>query len=186
MAKLKNARHELFCQYYVTELKGRIYNATQSAIKAKYSEKTAAQQASRLLRNVKIKQRIDELKENALKALEIDQLWLLQKYKKAINGNLSNYFKYFTKDGKFEMEILDSDDVDLWNMVEFKIGKDGQVSFKIIDKLKAMQKMGEYMALFNSKEEDSDNDKLTKQLEQIQTIAHFINNPQPNRSLDDE
>jgi phage terminase small subunit len=54
--ELENARYEDFCQQFVTDKNGK-----QAAIRAGYSKKTAEQQASRLLRNVKVKERIDEL-----------------------------------------------------------------------------------------------------------------------------
>jgi phage terminase small subunit len=60
MARVKdkglNPQQEEFCQQYVKD-----YNGKQAAIRAKYSEKTAESQASRLLRIVKVQQRIEEL-----------------------------------------------------------------------------------------------------------------------------
>ncbi|PHM46640.1 terminase small subunit [Xenorhabdus miraniensis] len=50
-------KQEVFCQEYLKDL-----NATQAAIRAGYSESTAAAQASRLLINVNIQNRIHELK----------------------------------------------------------------------------------------------------------------------------
>jgi phage terminase small subunit len=50
-----NPRQQAFADEYI--ITG---NATQSAIKAGYSEKTAEQQASRLLRNVKVQDYIEE------------------------------------------------------------------------------------------------------------------------------
>ncbi len=49
-------QQDLFCYEYIIDL-----NGTQAAIRAKYSEKTAAQTASRLLSNVNIQARIQEL-----------------------------------------------------------------------------------------------------------------------------
>lgn len=51
-----NDQQIAFCEHYVASL-----NATQAAIDAGYSEKTARQQGSRLLTNVNIKAYIDEL-----------------------------------------------------------------------------------------------------------------------------
>ncbi|MBM6824801.1 terminase small subunit [Veillonella magna] len=50
-------KQEKFCVEYLVDL-----NATQAAIRAGYSEKTAEATASRLLRNVKVKARIQELR----------------------------------------------------------------------------------------------------------------------------
>lgn len=68
MAKLKNQQHEHFAQLYVAN--GR--NATQAAIKAKYSEKTAYSQGQRLLKNVEVKNRINQLSEKHCDKLEVD------------------------------------------------------------------------------------------------------------------
>lgn len=58
MAELKNMKHEKFCNEYVKDM-----NATQAAIRAGYSEKTANRIGSRLLSNVDIKTRVAELRE---------------------------------------------------------------------------------------------------------------------------
>ena len=50
-----NQRQSIFVKQYLIDL-----NAKQAAIRAGYSEKTAESQASRLLRNVKVKQAIDK------------------------------------------------------------------------------------------------------------------------------
>lgn len=58
MAKNKlSPKQELFCREYLKD-----FNATQAAMRAHYSEKTAASQAARLLQNVKILARINSLK----------------------------------------------------------------------------------------------------------------------------
>lgn len=53
---LSNTRWERFCQAYAL-----CVNATEAAKSAGYSSATAAQQGSRLLRNVEISQRIEEI-----------------------------------------------------------------------------------------------------------------------------
>ena len=49
------AKQEAFIQEYLIDL-----NATQAAIRAGYSEKTAEAQASRLLRNVNVREMVDK------------------------------------------------------------------------------------------------------------------------------
>lgn len=58
MPELKNKQHELFCLEIVSGKSN-----TQAAIGAGYSEKTAYSTANRLLKNVEIKKRIEELME---------------------------------------------------------------------------------------------------------------------------
>lgn len=59
MAELRNKKHEKFCNEYIKDM-----NATQAAIRAGYSEKTAGVQASKLLKIVNIKTRVAELRES--------------------------------------------------------------------------------------------------------------------------
>lgn len=58
MAELSNKKHERFCTEYVKDMNGK-----QAAIRAGYAERSAEMQASRLLRNDKLKQRVAELRE---------------------------------------------------------------------------------------------------------------------------
>ena len=71
-----NARQEVFCKEYLIDL-----NATQAAIRAGYSERTAAAQGSRLLSNVNILARVKELKAKRADELELDAYWVLKRLK---------------------------------------------------------------------------------------------------------
>jgi len=59
-------QREEFCQQFLID-----NNGTKAAMRAKYSKKTAAQQASRLLSSVKIQDRIAELKQELQKSTRI-------------------------------------------------------------------------------------------------------------------
>jgi len=59
------AKQERFCREYLIDL-----NATQAAIRAGYSEKTANEQGSRLLANVKISKFIETLRQEAQQRME--------------------------------------------------------------------------------------------------------------------
>ncbi len=65
--KLKE-KHERFAREYVID-----YNATQAAVRAGYSEKTAKQQGSRLLTNADILARVRELQAETVKRLAISE-----------------------------------------------------------------------------------------------------------------
>lgn len=72
MAELKNKKHEKFCNEYIKDM-----NATQAAIRAGYSEKTAGVQASKLLKIANIKMRVAELRdayfnENIMTAQQVE------------------------------------------------------------------------------------------------------------------
>ncbi|MBO8066138.1 terminase small subunit [Morganella morganii] len=67
-------KQEMFCREYLVDL-----NATQAAIRAGYSDKTARSQANRMLTNVDIEKRIQELKSERGERLEIDADYVLQR-----------------------------------------------------------------------------------------------------------
>ena len=70
-------KQEAFAQNFVID-----WNATQAAVRAGYSERTAQEQASRLLSKVMIKDRVDELAEQAAERNEITVDWVLERLTK--------------------------------------------------------------------------------------------------------
>ncbi|HIC9159799.1 TPA: terminase small subunit [Salmonella enterica subsp. enterica serovar Nagoya] len=73
MAKLTD-KQELFAREYLKDL-----NATQAAIRAGYSEKTANEQASRLLANVNVQTFVAELKATRVEQIGIDAAYVLKR-----------------------------------------------------------------------------------------------------------
>lgn len=73
MAKLTD-KQELFAREYLKDL-----NATQAAIRAGYSEKTANEQASRLLANVNVQTFVAELKATRVEQTGIDAAYVLRR-----------------------------------------------------------------------------------------------------------
>lgn len=69
-----NAKQELFCQEYLIDL-----NATQAAIRAGYSQKTAQEQSSRLLSNVMVQELISKLKSERIEEVGIDAAYVLKR-----------------------------------------------------------------------------------------------------------
>lgn len=65
-------KQEQFCQEYIIDL-----NATQAATRAGYSERTANEQGSRLLANVKVYARIQELMDARSERTEISADYVL-------------------------------------------------------------------------------------------------------------
>ena len=69
---LSNDKHEQFCHQYLIDR-----NATQAAIRAGYSEKTAYSQGQRLLKNVETLSRVRELQKEQAERLCIDADWVI-------------------------------------------------------------------------------------------------------------
>lgn len=80
MAKL-TAKQQRFCDEYLIDL-----NATQAAIRAGYSKKTAAQTAARLLTNVKIQEYIENRMAEKEKELIADQDEVLKYLTSVLRG----------------------------------------------------------------------------------------------------
>jgi phage terminase small subunit len=67
-------QQRLFVHEYLIDL-----NGTQAAIRAGYSESTAAQQATRLLKNVQIRAMIDVAMATREEAVKVDAEWVLRR-----------------------------------------------------------------------------------------------------------
>lgn len=83
---------ERFCRYYLTEP-----SATRAAVKAGYSERTAPQQASRLLSSVNILQRIDAIRRSEHLVYELTP--------QAVMDRCEAIFEEALQKGRFEAAI---------------------------------------------------------------------------------
>lgn len=73
MSKL-TAKQDLFCREFIIDL-----NATQAAIRAGYSKKTAGSVGSENLQKPEIQSRINDLKAKREKKVGIDAQWVLER-----------------------------------------------------------------------------------------------------------
>lgn len=69
-----NDKQEMFCREYIKDL-----NATQAAIRAGYSAKTAGSIANRLLAKVAVQTRINALKDQRIEEVKIDANYVLKR-----------------------------------------------------------------------------------------------------------
>ena len=97
-------KRELFIEEYVKSL-----NATQSAINAGYSQKTARQQGHRLLTNANISKKIDELLKQRLENCNVDTEFILQGLK-----DIATNEHYPCKDRVKAYSLL-GDYLQMWN-----------------------------------------------------------------------
>lgn len=70
-----NARQQAFVNEYA---RGGFKNASEAAIKAGYSERTAAQGASQLLKNIKVAEAIEDLRKPAKEEAIVDATFVLK------------------------------------------------------------------------------------------------------------
>jgi phage terminase small subunit len=121
-------RQEKFCIEYLIDL-----NATQAAIRAGYSKKTAEALASRLLRNVNIRSRIKELQDKVFEDGMMSAAEALWRLSKAGRGELKE-------------EVVVTEGIGD-GFSEAKIIKK-QISAR--DQIKALELMGKRHDLFSS------------------------------------
>lgn len=81
------AKQQRFVAEYLIDL-----NQTQAAIRAGYSEKTAAEQASRLLTNVKVSEAVQAAMKARSDRTEIDADWVLKRLARDATADLADLY----------------------------------------------------------------------------------------------
>ncbi len=169
MAKL-TAKQQRFCDEYLIDL-----NATQAAIRAGYSKKTANEQGARLLVNVSIQKKIFELQKEREKRTEITQDSVLHELALIAFAKASDYARVVEKDAMVEVDgnmvpVLDEDGKQVkYRTVEpiltdeltedqkkaiavIKKGRDG-FEIKPYSKIQALELLGKHLGMFTEKVE---------------------------------
>lgn len=96
-AKKLTPKEERFCYEYCIDL-----NATQAAIRAGYSPKTARSAGSRLLTFVDVQDRIKKMKANLSETAGITALKVLNEHAKIAFSNISSFHETWYKKKDFE------------------------------------------------------------------------------------
>ncbi|WFD12423.1 terminase small subunit [Tepidibacter hydrothermalis] len=200
-------KQRLFCLYYIKS-----FNATMSAIKAGYSKESAHVQGSRLLSNVKIKAEIRKLKGAMAQELFIDAMDVVNKYVKIAFADITDYAdfgneevtkidKETNKENKYIknfFHLKDSSMVDGTIISEVRQGKEG-VSIKLLDQMKALEKLEKYFDLFPDKfrreieeqklklsKEKLEIEKTIKTKENVETKPEVLNDSELDDLLEDD
>lgn len=168
MAKLTE-KQQKFGDEYLIDL-----NGTQAAIRAGYSEKTAEQQAVRLLRNVRVQAYIQKRKAERIERTEITQDMVLRELAIVAFSNAADYAAVVEKDAVIQTEdgraipVYDEDGNPVkYRTVEpvltaeltdkqkralsvIKKGRDG-FEIKPYDKVRALELLGKHLGMFEDK-----------------------------------
>lgn len=146
-----NERQRRFVAEYLVDL-----NATQAAIRAGYSEKTAASQASDLLRNPKVAEAIRVAQDKRLQRIEITADRVLQELALVAFADIG---RAFGKDGGL-LPLLDMPEevrralagVEVDELFEGRGDERQQVGvtrkIKMNDKLRGLEMLGKHLRLF--------------------------------------
>lgn len=143
-------KQKLFCKEYLVDLNGK-----QAAIRAGYSVKTANEQASRLLTNVNVQVYLKEMVNGKMKDVDDLSQKIINELNKIAFADIKDFMK-FDKDG---VEFKNSEDVDgtILNEVSSQTIESDKgnlrtnLKIKLHDKMKALEMLGKYKALFTEK-----------------------------------
>ena len=145
-------KQQRFVQEYLIDL-----NATQAAIRAGYSAKTAEQQGPRLLGNVGVAQAIKAAQDARAKRTNITQDRVLQEYARIAFSNMKD-FASFGEDGVILKDLASMDD-DAARCVaevsESTSAAGGSIRFKLHDKKGALDSLARHLGMFTDKTEHS-------------------------------
>lgn len=146
MAKI--TRQNLFVEEYLIDL-----NATQAAIRAGYSVKTAEQQGSRLLSNVKVQTKIAKAMAERSKRTGVNQDRVVLELAKMAFVNPSDVIN--TDTGEVLPGASDEDLACIQSVKVKKTTKGKSVieerEVRFYDKTKALEKLGQHLGMWNDK-----------------------------------
>lgn len=162
VAKLTD-KQKKFVNEYLIDL-----NATQAAIRAGYSEKTARSIGQRLLTNVDIQSDIQKRQTALQEKTEITQERVLRELSKIGFASLTDYLSYKTAmrqvdtdsngepvyDWAMIVDAMESEQVDGAPIQEVSIGRDGTFKFKLYSKLDALDKIARHLGMYSEQKED--------------------------------
>lgn len=153
-------KQERFVAEYLIDL-----NATPAAIRAGYSEKTADQQGSRLLANVKVAAALQEAQAKRAARTEITQDRVLEELARIGFANMADYMRPGANgDPILDFSQLTRDQAAALTEVTVETYVEGRgdkaedvkrVKFKLADKRAALVDMGKHLGMFANKVEHS-------------------------------
>jgi phage terminase small subunit len=146
-------------------------NATQAAIRAGYSEKTANEQGCRLLANVKVAAAIADAQDKRAGRTEITQDRVMAELAKLGFYDIRKAVRWggapkATQEGEliYPVEMVPSEDMDdstAAAISEVSLTAQG-VKIKMVDKLAALEKLGKHLGMFNGAgSDDGDTPSVT-------------------------
>ena len=148
-------KQKRFCEEYVIDL-----NATQSAIRAGYSEKTAGSQGQRLLQNVEIQNEINAINGKRSAKTGITAERVLTELGKIAFSDLKQYLSFDENGVRFkdskEVDGTLISEVSSQETVTRRGSGDNEeetvrvnLKMKLHDKMKALELLGKHLNIFN-------------------------------------
>lgn len=163
MAKLTE-KQKRFVEEYLIDL-----NATQAAIRAGFSAKTANEQGSRMLANVSIRTCIDEEIAARSKRTGVNQDRVIRELARIAFVNANNVINI--EEATLKEDATEDDTATIASVkvktIPTKEGEGVEREIKLADKLKALELLGKHLGMFKEKVEVDTNVNVTSKLDSI-------------------
>jgi len=139
-----------FVEEYLVDL-----NATQAAIRAGYSAKTANEQGARLLANVSVRSALSEAMQSRSKRTEITQDRVLKEIAKIAFGDARAVMKWGPGGVRLKesSELTDDEAAFVSEVSESTSATGGSLKLKTNDKVGALKLLGDHLGMFRQKVE---------------------------------
>ena len=139
-------KQKRFVDEYLVDL-----NATQAAIRAGYSERTARITAAQNLTKPNIQSAIEKRIKDREKRTELSQDKVLKELAHIAFDDIKNYLTYWTdEEGQTHVELKPSKEIDTRNVSEIQL-ENGKLKFKLYSKDNALVQLGRHLGMFNDK-----------------------------------
>lgn len=153
-------KQKRFCEEYLIDL-----NATQAAIRAGYSPKTARSIANENLTKPDIKAYLAKINEERIQRVKISQDDVLRELAHIAFDDIKNYLSFRTEkvqvgvdeEGKpryrykHVVDFKNSNEIDTRNIQEITVGTNGALKIKLYSKDEALVNLGRHLGIFNDK-----------------------------------
>ena len=148
MAKGLNEKQATFVQEYLIDL-----NATQAAIRAGYSPRTAEQQGMRLLRDARVKEAVQKAMQERNQRVEISQDRILEELARIAFGDLRDAVTWGPSGVslKDSAELTEDQAAAISEVGETVTKEGGSTRIKRHDKVKAIELLMRHKGMLNDK-----------------------------------
>ena len=150
-------KQKRFCDEYLIDL-----NATQAAIRAGYSEKTAMEQGYQLLQKTSVQEYIQQKQAERAKRTELTQDFVIKELLAMVSVNATDYAKVVEKTGinkegcpvtYRDVELMLTDELTDTQKKALAVVKKGREGFELkpYDKLKALELLGKHLGMWTER-----------------------------------
>jgi phage terminase small subunit len=146
-----NPKQLRFAQEYPTD-----YNATQAALRAGYSPKTARSQGQRLLTIVDIQAKIQERQKELAAAAFVTQERVVAELAKIAFYDVNDYVEVLELDSVQEVHIKTAVPVDKRGAIAGIRATQAGIEVKLADKMRALELLGKHAGMFDNRGQAGD------------------------------